>query len=82
MTDGWREPEAIKLGIYGDSIGTGWRGVSPPKGRRLFDLHYECAKETGLPFIRGQRGVFADDYLPYLYPEEVQLHPNDKGTRS
>jgi lysophospholipase L1-like esterase len=51
----------------------------PPKGRHLFDLHGECAQETGLPFIKGQRGIFGEDCLPYLYPEEGQLHPNDQG---
>jgi lysophospholipase L1-like esterase len=51
----------------------------PPKGRRIFDLHGECAEEAGLPFVKGQRGVFGEEYLPYLYPEEGQLHPNDEG---
>ncbi|MPY12220.1 SGNH/GDSL hydrolase family protein [Arthrobacter bussei] len=51
----------------------------PPKGRRVFDLHGACAEEAGLPFVKGQRGVFGEDYLPYLFPEEGQLHPNDEG---
>ena len=51
----------------------------PPKGRRVFDMHGECAQETGLPLIKGQRGIFGSDYLQYLHPEEGQLHPNDHG---
>lgn len=51
----------------------------PPKGRHIFDMHGACAEETGLPVVKGQRGVFGEDYLPYLYPEEGQLHPNDDG---
>lgn len=51
----------------------------PPKGQRLFDLHGERADQAGLPFIKGQRGVFGENYLPYLFPEEGQLHPNNQG---
>lgn len=51
----------------------------PPRSRRVFDMHGECAAEAGLPLIKGQRGVFGGDYLPYLHPEEGQLHPNDQG---
>lgn len=51
----------------------------PPRIRRVFDLHAECAEETGLPFLVGQNGVFDGDHLPFLYPEPDQLHPNDRG---
>jgi len=51
----------------------------PPRIRRVFDLHAECAQETGLPFLVGQNGVFDGDHLPFLDPEPDQLHPNDRG---
>ena len=51
----------------------------PPRIRRVFDLHAECAEETGLPFLLGQNGVFDGDHLPFLDPEPDQLHPNDLG---
>ena len=51
----------------------------PPRIRRVFDLHAECAEETGLPFLLGQYGVFAADPTPFFYPEPDQIHPNDLG---
>lgn len=45
----------------------------------MFDLHAECAEETGLPFPLGQNGVFDGDHLPFLYSEPDHLHPNDLG---
>lgn len=51
----------------------------PPKGSRVFDMHGECANEAGLPLIKGQRGIFGEDYRRHLHPEEGQLHPNDLG---
>lgn len=51
----------------------------PPRIRRVFDLHAECAEETGLPFVVGQYGIFADDPTPFFYPEPDQIHPNDLG---
>lgn len=51
----------------------------PPRIRRVFDLHAECAEATGLPFVLGQYGVFAADPAPFFYPEPDQIHPNDRG---
>jgi lysophospholipase L1-like esterase len=51
----------------------------PPRIRRVFDLHAECAEETGLPFLLGQYGVFAADPPAFFYPEPDQIHPNDLG---
>ncbi|HET7414942.1 MAG TPA: SGNH/GDSL hydrolase family protein [Arthrobacter sp.] len=51
----------------------------PPRSRRVFDMHGECAAKAGLPLVKGQRGVFGENYRGYLHPEEEQLHPNDQG---
>lgn len=51
-----------------------------PRSHQVFELQLACVAEVGLPLIKGQRGVFGNDYEPCLYPEKTQMiHPNDRG---